>query len=382
MLRRNAKAVHLMRLIGDAGAIQLHDRGVGTVYDWSPGQGDLAAAKNLGVKYLRTTRPSEAIALLRELKMKEKGPQKCFGFRIRDPFILADDRSRRYYLYETTNPYEGVAFARGVSVRVSDDLVHWSPPKAVVSILPEERCRTVWAPEVYFHGGSYWMFATVSTYAAPNDRPLINAADPDYARREVHCPGRRGVTVFRSDMPDGPFSRVGTPTPSEWLTLDGTLFVESGRPYMVFCREWLQSGIGKVLAAPLSGDFSSFTEKPKLLFCAQPQAIGLACGPVTDGCFLYRSKDGMLFMIWSDYVNGKGYSVILCQSTSGTVWGPWTNHHVIYGENGGHAMLFRTFEGNLKMALHSPDVRGNEHLMLLDVQDLGNDLRIGGCPCP
>ena len=77
-------------------------------------------------------------------------------------------------------------------------------------------------------------------------------------------------------------------------------------------------------------------------------------------------KSGRLFMTWSNFVSGSGYSVILAESPSGDVRGPWTNQHVIYGKNGGHGMLFKTFDGKLKFALHYPERRGFEHLRLLD----------------
>ena len=89
----------------------------------------------------------------------------------------------------------------------------------------------------------------------------------------------------------------------------------------------------------------------------------------------FRSeKSGRLFMTWSNFVSGSGYSVILTESPSGDVRGPWTNQHVIYGKNGGHGMLFKTFDGKLKFALHYPERRGFEHLRLLNATDTGDDL--------
>ena len=46
------------------------------------------------------------------------------------------------------------------------------------------------------------------------------------------------------------------------MPLDGTLWVEGGTPYMVFCHEWCQMKDGRMCYAPLSSDFASFTAPP------------------------------------------------------------------------------------------------------------------------
>ena len=46
-----------------------------------------------------------------------------------------------------------------------------------------------------------------------------------------------------------------------------------------------------------------------------------------------------------------------------------------YGKDGGHAMLFRTFEGKLMMGLHSPNGPA-ARLRILEMEDTGETLRI------
>ena len=48
----------------------------------------------------------------------------------------------------------------------------------------------------------------------------------------------------------------------------------------------------------------------------------------------------------------------------------FTNHELFRR----HGMLFKTFDGKLKFALHYPERRGFEHLRLLNATDMGDDL--------
>jgi hypothetical protein len=46
------------------------------------------------------------------------------------------------------------------------------------------------------------------------------------------------------------------------------------------------------------------------------------------------------------------------------------------GEDGGHAMLFKRLDGQLMMILHSPNVVPKERAVLLEMEDLGDTLRV------
>ena len=286
-------------------------------------------------------------------------------FRIRDPFVLADNGT--YYLYES-KPWFG---GKGVSVRTSKDLEHWSE-KMPAMIVPEGVPVTaVWAPEVHKHEGAYYLFTTLTEKkgSAP-----IKAMDPK--AKEGHLTPR-GTWVFKSESPLGPFKpvKMGPIPPKEWMTLDGTLYVEDGQPYMVFCHEWCQVDNGRMCYAPLAKDFASFTAPPKTMFAARGAVPG--AGHVTDGPFFYRSpKNGDLYMIWSNFVKGHGYCVLLRKSTTGKIAGPWTKDEILYGKNGGHGMLFRTFDGKLLLTLHQPNSGEAERMKLFEIEDTGHTLRL------
>jgi len=96
---------------------------------------------------------------------------------------------------------------------------------------------------------------------------------------------------------------------------------------------------------------------------------------VTDGPFLYRTKDGKLLMIWSSFRKGGDYAVGMVESESGTVKGPWRHSpEPIFPDNGGHGMIFRDFSGNLLLALHQPDGGTSERLRLLKLKEVNGRL--------
>ena len=145
-------------------------------------------------------------------------------------------------------------------------------------------------------------------------------------------------------------------TPEGWECLDGTFFVEAGKPYMVFSHEWVQVGDGEILATELSDDLSHSVGEPFMLFRASdnPSVSTLldrdGCY-VTDGPFLYR-EDGKLKMIWSSFYEGR-YLVLEAESDS--LRGEWHHGGSRFDFDGGHAMIFNTLEGKRMIALHSPN---------------------------
>ncbi len=284
-------------------------------------------------------------------------------FRIRDPFVLADNGT--YYLYES-KPWDG---GKGVDVRTSTDLENWTEKEPVMTLPPEVNNTAVWAPEVHKYNGAYWLFTTLTFPADPAHpiKPMMkNGGKGGHLQP-------RGVWVFRSDSPRGPFKPVknGSVTPADWMCLDGTLWVEDGVPWMVFCHEWCQTGAGRMMAAPLNADFSGFTAEPVELFRATDMT---GAGKVTDGPFLIKPKGSGLRMIWSNFIKGSGYCVIQSRSLSGRITGPWGMHTLLFRNNGGHGMLFRTFGGDLMLTLHQPNTGPNERMKLYPISVLPEGL--------
>jgi len=97
---------------------------------------------------------------------------------------------------------------------------------------------------------------------------------------------------------------------------------------------------------------------------------------ITDGPFLYRTRERVLLMLWSS-VGKNGYTVGVARSGSGRIEGPWRqDREPLYDRDGGHAMIFRTFDNRLMMALHQPNTRPEERARLLMLEDSGHSLEV------
>lgn len=291
---------------------------------------------------------------------------------IRDPFIVPDIDTQTYYLYRSAEVTLGNREKRpGVVAFTSKDLEIWHGPKPVFHY-PDDCWAggNIWAPEVHHYQGKYYLFATFNSdqpIALPLGRPKS---------------GLRATQICVSDSLSGPFRIFDNKphTPTDWLSLDGTLWVEDGIPYMVFCHEWVQLTNGTINLVQLSNDLSHPVGKSQLLFAASDAAWGKSLqggteGYVTDGCFLYRTKTGRLLMIWSSF-GKQGYTVGIARSTTGKVAGSWEQvEQPLLATNGGHGMIFKTFDGRLIMPIHQPN-SGPIRMRLYELADEGDSLRV------
>ena len=318
-----------------------------------------------------------AIAAVGALYAQSEAKQELKDIFIRDPYILPVEKDNIYYMYATSTTIgaDGEKIG-GVKVYKSKDLQHWSDP-VQVCVIPESNWSrgVVWAPEVHLFQGKYYLFATI------NSGVEWKAEKKDWPKYTW-----RATQIFRADSPEGPFVPLSTEssTPSDQMALDGTLWVEDGRPYMIYCHEWVELGDGAMNLVELTPDLSARATQPQKLFCASaaPWSTGMETKSgdrhyVTDGCFLYRSKTGKLLMIWSSFCNGQ-YAVGVAESTTGRVKGPWRQQpEPIFNRHGGHAMIFKTFDGKLCLTLHQPNSpAGDERAKIFELEDMGNTLRI------
>jgi len=283
-------------------------------------------------------------------------------FYCRDPFVLAEDG--RYLLYQAA-AFDGRC---GMSVRVSRDLDNWTETREALRVPADIPATALWAPEVHKYKGAYYAFLTLTE--KPGTRPVAAMVDgfTKYLRP-------RGVWIFKAESPFGPFKPVkrGPVTPPDWMTLDGTLWVEDGKPYMVFSHEWCQVKDGLMCYAPLSDDLSAMIAEPVTMLSAR---VMKDANNVTDGPYLYKSpKSGILFMIWSNHIGKKGYCVLVRKSESGKLAGPWSKDEILFGEDGGHGMIFKAFDGRLMMSIHQPNSK-SERLRILELEDTGNSLKV------
>lgn len=285
---------------------------------------------------------------------------------LRDPFVLPIEEERTYYLFGSTDADIWRGPGTGFDCYRSRDLATWEGPYPAFRPAPDFWAETnFWAPEVHRYRGRYYLLATFKADGV-----------------------RRGTQVLVADAPIGPFvpHSDGPVTPRDWECLDGTLHVErDGQPWMVFCHEWVQAGDGRVLAMPLSEDLATAAGEPRELFrasqapWAQPvHSERHGTGHVTDGPFLHRTGTGELLMLWASFVGGR-YAQGLARSSSGDVTGPWEHEpDPLYEGDGGHGMVFRRFDGELVLTLHSPNRTPEERAQFIAVREVGGTLEVVG----
>ena len=283
-------------------------------------------------------------------------PRDIGDIRIRDPFILTDARNGRYIL--VAHMGNRGKEPQGWECYTSKDLRHWQAPVTVFT--PPEGFWAdgdFWAPEIHAYLGKYYLFGTLSAHRA-----------------------KRGTQIFVADQPIGPYRphSDGAATPHDWMALDGTLYVENGCPWMVFCHEWVQIGDGTMNAVRLATDLSKPIDEPIHLFRASeaPWCRSIQPGKyVTDGPCLYRLGSGKLLMLWSSF-SGKDYAVGIARSQSGTIKGPWKHDPKPLFEGGGHCMVFRSLDGKPMLVLHAPNQPPKERARFFDVHEESDGLRL------
>ncbi|MEH7121356.1 glycoside hydrolase family 43 protein [Neobacillus vireti] len=275
-----------------------------------------------------------------------------------DPFVVSHKETDTYYLYTTGIPELTGLERCGVLVYKSRDLLDWEGPY-VVFVVPDgtwaHPLHGTWAPEVHKYHDKYYLFVTL------HNRDRILAEPPEV----WHTNHLRGTSIAVADSPEGPFELLkadGPVTPSTFMTLDGTLYVDQDeKPWMVYCHEWIQVIDGTFEAIPLKDDLSAAAGDPQHLFKASDAPwINAERKPdvkpavyVSDGCQLYRTKSGHLVMLWSSY-NNDGYVQTIARSKSGRLEGPWEQLDPLVVGDSGHGMLFKTFEGEWMLILHHP----------------------------
>ncbi|GAB3705792.1 hypothetical protein GCM10027592_38640 [Spirosoma flavus] len=266
------------------------------------------------------------------------------SIRLSDPFILADRQTSTYYMTGT-----------GGLLWKSKNLKLWDGPYKVAQTDPNSWMGPnpmIWAAEIHPYKNKYYYFATFTNRAVNIDTVKGRAIE------------RRACHVLVSDKPDGPYVPMQDATylPPNMPTLDGTLWVDTnGKPYMVYCYEWLQNLNGTIEKIELKPDLSGSIGKGQVLFRASDSPWSREKddngkdrpNKVTDGPYLFHTKTGRLGMIWTSWIYDV-YTQGVAYSKSGTLDGPWIHEkEPITPANYGHGMLFNTLDGKLLMSIHS-----------------------------
>ncbi|WP_317173064.1 glycoside hydrolase family 43 protein [Aestuariibaculum marinum] len=264
--------------------------------------------------------------------------------RLSDPAILADKGSQTYYMTGT-----------GGLLWKSKDLKFWEGPYHVAKTNPDSWMGPnpmIWAAELHQYKNKYYYFATFTNRDVKIDTVAGNIIE------------RRASHILVSDKPKGPYVPMADDIylPANNPTLDGTFWVDTnGKPYMVYCYEWLQNGNGTMEKIELKPDLSGSIGEGQLLFKASDSPWSREKdehgndkpNKVTDGPYLFKTDTGRLGMIWTSWIYND-YTQGVAYSKTGTLDSPWIQEKdPITPPNFGHGMLFKTFEGKTLMSVHS-----------------------------
>lgn len=266
----------------------------------------------------------------------------------RDPFIYVDTENRCYDLI-TTSMENGLG---ELVAYTSKDLKFWKK-LGVVYKAPSSYLGTKdwWAADLYKWQGSYYVFVTVSGNDIKRGTTILKATD------DVSGP-------YRPVLPDDELNV----TPSNMDCLDGSLYVDNnGTPWIIFSHEWLECYDGEIYAQKLKKDLSGTEGAPIYLFkasdaqwsCSTGVQNGNACY-VTDAPFIWKDEiSGNLIILWSSFskINGTlKYAFGQAISKTGSIKGPWIQaSQPLNTDDGGHAMIFKDLDGNLRISYHSPN---------------------------
>lgn len=277
---------------------------------------------------------------------------------IRDPFILPENG--KYYMYGTRGAgcWENKKVpGMGFDVYISEDLENWSEPKEIFAASDGFwGTHNFWAPEVHKYNGKFYMFASF---------------------KSEDC--NRATQILVCDTPDGIFTPLtnSPSTPADWMSLDGTLYIDkNGQPHIVFCHEWSQIKDGEICEIQLSDDLREALTAPRTLCKGSDPwwARKEHNNWVTDGPFLYRGESGKLYMIWSSFTES-GYIQAVSYSDNGDIDGNWKHDLPLLAEkDGGHGMIFRSFEDKLYLVLHRPNENPLERPVLTEIKEVDGKL--------
>lgn len=267
---------------------------------------------------------------------------------IRDPYVLVHDGM--YYLYGTRSD-TCWGRAEGFDCYKSRDLENWEGPTEIFRRSEDFfATQNFWAPECYYRDGFFYL---LTTFGAENMK--------------------KGIYLLRSASPEGPFELYGNRlTPNEWNCIDGTLYFQEDKVFMIFSHSFEDTPDGDMCIVELEADLSAAKTEPQLLFSA-PEAPWAKPVPFaeaefgikgdvyfTDGPCLFHLPDQKLYMTWSSW-SEHNYAVGLAVSKSGDVFGPWEQLPCpIWPENGGHGMVFKDLSGEVYFTLHYPNDPGTE----------------------
>lgn len=245
---------------------------------------------------------------------KLPGLRRLFEFPVRDTSVCVGP-DHAYYLTGTTGHPAWWTRNEGIRIWRSTDLTNWVPLGLVWSFEKDATWqkpvkagrRAVWAPEIHFIKGTFWLTYCVNWEG-----------------------GGTGLLKSTSGKAEGPYVDVKSDGPIT-AEIDASLFQDDdGKVYFVFQN-------GKI--ARMKDDLSGLTEEPRCLKPANFRHVGF------EGAFLTKIN-GRYQLICAEFNERGGDSTYDCMVASAdNIYGPYGDRYEALA-HAGHNMFFKDLNGN------------------------------------
>ena len=244
-----------------------------------------------------------------------------------DPVMIK--HKDKYYLFTTGN---------GVSVYSSKDMKNWrkempvfsKTPGWVTRALPNYRGNSMWAPDISYHNGKYYLYYAVSAFG-----------------KNTSCIGLAVNKTLDSSSADFKWEDMGkviqsVPGRDMWNAIDANLIMdENNTPWMTFGSFW-----GGMKLVKLNSDLASVAQPEQWYTIARrPRDFSmhdtLAGNAAIEGPFIFKKNNYYyLFVSWDYCCRGEksDYKVVVGRSEK--VMGPYLDKNGIsLAQNGGSLMV-------------------------------------------
>ena len=260
--------------------------------------------------------------------------------RFGDPFIM---------LYEDTYYAYGTNAADGIEVYTSNDLLVWEKAKDLAldkKNTTEE--KWFWAPEVYYINGKFYMYYSANEH----------------------------IYVATSDSPFGPFKQaMDKPMIEGEKAIDNSLFMDEGKPYLLFCR--FNDGLN-IWVAELEDDLITM-KKETIHKCINVSQKWEEVWPrVNEGSFIVK-HNGLYYMTYSANSYESPFYGVGC-ATATDIMGEWTKYdnNPLLQKPGnlvgvGHSASFYDKEGTLRIVFHAHNDTSKIHPRVMYISTISFD---------
>jgi len=318
------------------------------------------------------------MANAQEARRRRSQPVREFrGFPAHDPVMIKQDSV--YYLFTTGN---------GISVASSTDMKNWTRLAPVFSskpewiteeIVPGFRGNHLWAPDISFVNGTYYLYYSASAFAKNTSaigvatNKTLHPSDPDFKWVD------HGMVVH--SVPNRDF----------WNAIDPNLIM-AGRNegWLAFGSFW-----GGLKLVKLSPDLLSLAQPEEWYTIArQPRTFALDDTDPGDGAieapFIYRHYQYYYLFVSVDYCcRGLDSTYKILVGRSRNVEGPYVDKHGVLLSRGGGTLVAEgnedwaavghcsayMFDGKSYLVFHGYDRRdnGRSKLIIREIKWDGSD---------